>query len=233
MDFECKKGWIITLDKNGNYVPFFIKVREKDILWTNSNTSMDDIKLGLIRDLNKGEYKTAYVESSIINPSQILVMKVDGWTYKIKPDYTFEANKNLLEIPYTSWNPIYKSVSKGNNKENYLVKLTYDIKLPFKAKTENIDLHYNLLHSEPLCNHSLLFHNNSYHNNQNNDTLEYQKDHDEFIDRLTLELHDIGMNIMNDIAIVDYKNDSFLKRFAEGKGYKPGINIHLTGSLYR
>lgn len=229
MDFECKKGWIITLDKDGNYVPFFIKVREKDILWTNSNISMDDIKLDLVRDLNKGDYKTAYVESDIINPSQILVMKVDGWIYKIKPDYTFEANKTVLEIPHTNWIPEYKSVSTGNSKENYLVKLSYNLKLPFKVKTENIELHYNLIHSEPLCSHSLLFHNKCYHN-----TTEYQNDHEKFIDKLTLELHDIGMNIMNnDIAIIDYKNDSFLKRFLEGKGYKPGINIHLSGSLYK
>ena len=134
MDFECKKGWIITLDKNGNYVPFFIKVREKDILWTNSNTSMNDIKLSLVRDLNKGDYKTTYVESDIVNPSQILVMKIDGWVYKIKPDYTFEANKTLLEIPFTDWKSTYKSVSKGSNKENYLVKLSYDFKLPFNVK---------------------------------------------------------------------------------------------------
>lgn len=39
-NYECQKGWILAPSLNGgDYVPFFINVRDKDIVWDDDNLS--------------------------------------------------------------------------------------------------------------------------------------------------------------------------------------------------
>ena len=33
--YTCKRGWLISIDEEGGYLPFFLKVRNQDIVWDN------------------------------------------------------------------------------------------------------------------------------------------------------------------------------------------------------
>lgn len=83
---QCKRGFIITQDNDGNYVPFFIKVRDDDIVWKNSDNNQTFKNL-------KGTLKTYGYEfsSELQNPSPELHIVCDKWNFYIREDYSFRA----------------------------------------------------------------------------------------------------------------------------------------------
>lgn len=114
-DKVCSSGWILSHDAvHGNYVPFFVKVRDKDIVWDPDN---------MPRDLNA---LTASSEVTVQYnyPSYEWIYKKDGWRINLKSDYTYEATKNI---------PI-KTNSTLLNVNELQVKVT----LPIRTKNNDI-----------------------------------------------------------------------------------------------
>lgn len=85
-DKVCSSGWILSHDPvHGNYVPFFVKVRDKDIVWDSDNLPVDFQRL------------TASAESNISYnyPAYEVIYKKSGWRIVLKSDYTYEATKDI------------------------------------------------------------------------------------------------------------------------------------------
>ena len=110
-DKVCSSGWILTHDPvHGNYVPFFVKVRDKDIVWDPDNMPKDLSRL------------TAAAESNITYnyPAFEWIYKKSGWRINLRSDYTYEATKDI---------PI-----KGNSTLVNVNELKVKIDLPIKTK---------------------------------------------------------------------------------------------------
>lgn len=81
---ECKKGWVVSRDANGNYVPFFVNVRSKDIVPTDNETSP------LI--LNLRSYGT---NGKIISNSQIYNFDLQSWNISVLNDEEISYRKKI------------------------------------------------------------------------------------------------------------------------------------------
>ena len=113
-DKVCSTGWILTHDPvHGNYVPFFVKVRDKDIVWDVENMPKDLSRL------------TASAESSITYnyPAYEWIYKKAGWRINLKSDYTYEATKNI---------PIKENATLANVNE-----MKVRVNLPINMKNDD------------------------------------------------------------------------------------------------
>lgn len=71
--FLVKKGWLIAKDSFGNMLPFFLHVRDKDIVWQFSHKEF-------IKDVMKGRDIRDIEE---INPTQILRFSSGIWSVDV------------------------------------------------------------------------------------------------------------------------------------------------------
>ena len=89
--YQCKRGWIITMDDTGGYVPFFVRVRGDDIVWVN----------------NFGyEYNV-----SLQKPTAEFVVESENWIYTIRSDGRFRA-KYIGSPNIANYKRIYTVISK-------------------------------------------------------------------------------------------------------------------------
>lgn len=101
-NYNCKRGWIISMDEAGGYVPFFVRVRSEDIMWTTK--AIDRYYSSIERNLRNFGYT---YNADIQNPSAEMVVNVGNWTYYIKPNGQFRAK--YIGIPSTSDYSIIKT----------------------------------------------------------------------------------------------------------------------------
>lgn len=115
----CGKGWVLhPSPTDGKYVPFFIKTRDKDIIW--SENSLPEI----LR--NKSEEGT----DVILNyPMYQWKFNKDGWSVTLNQDGSYEATKKIAILQ----NSTYVSSSQINITDS----------LPFTICNDN-DLYINV-----------------------------------------------------------------------------------------
>lgn len=83
--YNCKKGWLVYLDENGEYVPFFMHVREKDIIWDSDSSFMNE--------LIKKSPQFKGMDVNVIFPK--IKCDKNGWEYVINSDFSFKARKKV------------------------------------------------------------------------------------------------------------------------------------------
>lgn len=84
--YKCKRGWLISMDEEGGYVPFFIKVRANDIVWTSKETDLFFKSI----ELNLKSFGYDYT-AGIKTPNVEFEFKTGNWTYLISPDGKVKA----------------------------------------------------------------------------------------------------------------------------------------------
>ena len=114
-DMICKKGFLLTPEEeSGDYVPFFIQVRNKDIIWDDELLPID------LRDI------VAHGEN--IESFDVLhcwKFTYNNWYVTLYEDGRYTASRSMLlqlELPTNTF---------SNGPTN---KLEYNIKLPFTTK---------------------------------------------------------------------------------------------------
>ena len=113
-DKVCPSGWILSHDPiHGNYVPFFVKVRDKDIVWDPENMPKD---LNTLTASSESVVKYNY-------PAFEWIYKKNGWRINLRSDYTYEATKNI---------PIKSNATLASVNE-----LIVKVELPIKTKNND------------------------------------------------------------------------------------------------
>lgn len=83
---KCNVGWLVSqIPNDGRYVPFFVKVRSKDIVWY--DLPSEEV-LSVLNENEMDEYQILY-------PNTSLKFIRDGWHIKLNYDFTFEINKKF------------------------------------------------------------------------------------------------------------------------------------------
>lgn len=83
-NYECKKGWLLAPDENGENVPFFIYVRSKDIMWGSASYPDEIIELA----------RHGY-NATTTAPQARLRFNYSDWAISIDEDLSFEATLRL------------------------------------------------------------------------------------------------------------------------------------------
>lgn len=111
---ECPVGWLLTPSStDGEYVPFFIKVRDCDIVW-NKNTLPNDIITFINQKINS-DVNTYY-------PMTEFKCIVGMWNVTLYQDFSYKATARL---------PIQQYV-----KSNTTNKITMEVNLPFRTNND-------------------------------------------------------------------------------------------------
>jgi hypothetical protein len=123
-DLEVPRGFLIALDSHGNYVPFFLKVRKEDIVYSDVlNTKL----YGNI--INKFDSLGLVYEHQMVDITKELEIKKDGWTFYIKPDGTFKATY-IKNTGFTNW--LQKHMR--DNSLYYIDHVTAEVPIPLPIK---------------------------------------------------------------------------------------------------
>lgn len=81
----CRKGWIMAPSpEDGDYVPFFVQVRDKDIVWDEETLpkALNDLSLlGTERQLFYPVYQWKF--------------KINGWVVTLNQDATYTATRKI------------------------------------------------------------------------------------------------------------------------------------------
>lgn len=118
---ECNKGFLLSMDsENGGYIPFFIQVRDKDIIW-------DDARLP--QDLVNIVYQGENVEFH--NILHCWRFTYNDWFITLYSDSRYEAISSFNIREYSG--DIVEPVNK----------LIYKIDLPFTSKI-GLDTGFNI-----------------------------------------------------------------------------------------
>ena len=120
----CKKGFILTMNEEGDYLPFFLKVRDKDIIWDPSN-----LPSNLRTAAEAGD------ETIMSYPLTKWVYKTDTWNVSLFSDGTYEATSVLAIADFT-----FPSSTSGSSSEDKVQnKITKEITLPFTTDIESLN----------------------------------------------------------------------------------------------
>lgn len=118
--YKCKKGFLVTQDDDGVYIPFFLFVRDKDIVPSVNPDFPIELKgydyelYSLVREL----------EPTIGKP--LIKFTYNGWNVELKSDYSYEA---LMKVPVNADN-----FSTRNNNP-YILR--HEQKLPVYSRSDN------------------------------------------------------------------------------------------------
>ena len=117
---ECLKGWIMSPSPtDGKYVPFFVNVRDKDIVWDTDNVSS---VLQSIAD--EGD------DVEVFYPSCQWKFKMLGWIVTLNQDFTYTAMRKIsvgAAFTQEDTNSIRSNVYlpfETLNDENFIVQCT-------------------------------------------------------------------------------------------------------------
>ena len=111
--FKCKKGWVVASDKDGNYTPFFVYTRSKDIVWDQS--AMASV---LRRFYGKDNFDI--IEMRTYLPGVTESFRVDDW------DATVNLGTKIIELKQR----VCVAEKFEFAKEGDLTDLLYKVKLP-------------------------------------------------------------------------------------------------------
>lgn len=110
---RCGKGWLVAPSKtDGEYVPFFMYVRDKDIIWDEEN--LPEL---LKKAAREGE------NSSLQYPMYQWTFDVDSWSVKLHQDGSYEATKKIDIHKY--------------GKFMAYARIDVDFSLPFKTMNDD------------------------------------------------------------------------------------------------
>lgn len=114
---ECLKGWILAPSPtDGQNVPFFVQVRDKDIVWDIKNISKELNELSLLGSSREVFY-----------PACQWKFKINKWDVTLKQDATYTATRKIrvaeifdyinestllgnTDLPFETMNDTYLSV---------------------------------------------------------------------------------------------------------------------------
>lgn len=141
---DVPRGFLIALDKNGNYVPFLVKVRDSEIIYTDAETT--DVFDKVIENFKDG--KNEDIDYTFETPTKEMVIKKNNWTYYIKPNGHFHATYQV-EPDESDWETRYRakrmmSPNIANNKiglettGEFLDMLTYYADLPIPVNIDGL-----------------------------------------------------------------------------------------------
>lgn len=161
-NYNCPTGFLIAQDEQGNYVPFLIKVRDKELLWTNDSSNFNDDFLNKLK-----EYGCTNIIQS--NPSPSYSFELDGWSVKIEngADITAVREFRFREIEeFFTLREEDNSISPG--KKYYTTSISFPLTLlrkglfisttlnttlnELKTATSNIILDDKFLNGESVVN---------------------------------------------------------------------------------
>lgn len=108
---KVPSGWLITMQEDGRYVPFFVKVREKDLVWSETIPEEISDAIGI------------YNEGTLVNPKSYVISEINGWECKFYGDLTCELKKEIF-------------IDKFFQLTNFDSVLTGTIKLPVKINSK-------------------------------------------------------------------------------------------------
>lgn len=208
MNYTCKKGWILSLDEQGNYVPFFIKTRSKDITWTIDSSFYKKVKKLITNNEMHYTFKMNIPEAE-------LKMDIDDWDYRILSDYSFKANKTMI-INYKKFKQGYsKFIDPDTNEEIEIISsLKVDLQLPFLIEKTKSSILYNFFsdNCDPMIKSDLRF------SNKNN------SDNNKVYDTLTLTLHDLNL-----VSLDSTSNASMSVNIEKFRSYNGELNKIFSG----
>jgi hypothetical protein len=86
MKRECQVGWMVAPSPtDGEYVPFFVKVRDKDIIWDENTITR-----------NFASYLSKYASDVTLHyPMNEWKCTIDGWVVTVYQDGTYHARKKV------------------------------------------------------------------------------------------------------------------------------------------
>ena len=87
-NFSCPSGFLIAQDEQGNYVPFFVRVRESEIIWNNGEHNFSEEFLDKLKDMGC----TNIIQTP---PSPSYSFELDGWNGMIETDGRISAVKEF------------------------------------------------------------------------------------------------------------------------------------------
>lgn len=145
---ECLKGWIMAPSPtDGKDVPFFVKVRGKDIVWDTSDNS---------KELEKIANKGSNVE--FVNPQGQWKFNVDKWVVTLNQDATYTANikvnipreftqedetslRGVIDLPLETLNDVNFNIQCTKMTDvNELIKSDVTVLPEFEAITSSIEI---------------------------------------------------------------------------------------------
>ena len=112
---ECLKGWILAPSPtDGENVPFFVYVRDKDIIWDENNLPK---KINEISNLGENR--------ELFHPATYWKFDYNGWKIVLNQDGSYKAKKKI------NIGRLFDKV------ENNYAKITADLDLPFETLNNN------------------------------------------------------------------------------------------------
>jgi len=106
LTYACGKGFLLSRDKNGNLIPFFVKVRDQDIISMNNNSISGAV-------INEILENNPLITTSTYRAGQHTIFKYRGFeveadsntniiiarkSFNVSRDLTFKTEGNLTEL---------------------------------------------------------------------------------------------------------------------------------------
>lgn len=119
--YVCKKGFLLAMTDEGEYVPFFVQVRDKDIVPSTDGSFPFGIKLH-----NSVVYDNIKKISSSIGKA-FIEFTFEKWRVKLYSDYSYEAKIRI---------PINETMFTTRDGNPYI--LAHKERLPFVSDPEDL-----------------------------------------------------------------------------------------------
>lgn len=133
--YTCNKGMLVTKDTEGNYLPFFINTRSKDISYSNNN--FDDEFLNDLMNMGCTEIEKYY-------PSPTYFFDYLGWHIELNHERNIIATKELKLDNFGEIFTLRNTIDGIYYEENVLrfQRQFFDatINFPFKMKRHGINI---------------------------------------------------------------------------------------------
>jgi len=133
--YTCNKGLLVTKDEDGNYLPFFINTRSKDITYSNSN--FDDNFLKDLIDMGCTEIEKYY-------PTPTYFFDYLGWHIELNHEKNIIATKELKLDNFGDIFTLKNTIDGIYYEENILrfQRQFFDanINFPFRMKRHGISI---------------------------------------------------------------------------------------------
>lgn len=181
-NLEVPRGFLISLDEKGNYVPFLIKVRDKEIIWSGSRDTDFYNKLYEFMDMtgaSDGDGMIGVPSKLFYQPNEKLVIRISSnipTAIALNEDYErfeIEPNRHFSGVLRTN---IFKEENcrMGHLFGTSAYIYTIDFPLPFLCETRNLSIVSDMSHTgipDEMSNKPLF--TRTYTRNSSSDSLFY------------------------------------------------------------
>lgn len=143
-NLDVPRGFLISLDDKGNYVPFLIKVRDKEILWSGSKNDELYNELYEFMDTtgaSTGDGMIGVPVKSFKKPDEKLVITISSNRYdEIYERFEIEPDGHFTGILRCNNIIAFNKSRPGNLFNTYCLIESADFPLPFTCDTERLSL---------------------------------------------------------------------------------------------